>query len=252
MEKIPYSGMRSSISQYVRLASRINPVQITAEIPAPGLRAFCAERQVTLTPVLMKIIADTARQFPLMRALLARNVFLRKKIYIPDAVSIAVAIEKEHSGEVFVLTPVIFSVDQKPLAVVSRELENLAQLPLHALPDMKLRRLLNLLPSFFQYLVMRCIIQSAYLAERFFGSVGISNLGAYGIFHFAPVWVNTVVFGVGSLYDKPVATNGQVAVMPVLHLGLSFNHCVIDGALAGRMLAAVRQHIEEERYREFD
>ncbi len=251
MQKIAYSGMRRSIGQYVRLASRINPVSLTIEARADGLREFCSERSVTLTPVLMKVIADAAREYPLMRAVLGRNLFFRKTIYIPDTVSIAVAIEKEDRGELFVLTPVIGAVERKPLAMVSAELEDLARRPVRAMPDITLRRLLNLLPAPLQYAVMRMVGQSAVLSERFFGSVGLSNVGVYGIVHFAPVWVNTVVFGVGGLYDKPVAAGGRVVVAPVLHLSLSFNHCVIDGALAARMLAAVRQRLEEKRYRQF-
>jgi len=249
MEQYPYSGMRSSIGQYVRLASRVNPVCMTAEIRAGGLKDFCAARGVTLTPVLMKIIADAAHEHPLMRALLARDRLLRRRVFIPDTVSIAVAIEKEHRGELFVMTPVITEVDRKPLAAVGAELEDLAARPLDAMPDIRLRFALNRLPAFLQYAIMRCISRSAPLAERFFGAIGLSNVGVYGVSQLAPVWVNTVVFGVGGLYDKPVADNGRIVIAPVLHVSLSFNHCVIDGALAARMLAAVRRRIETAHYR---
>ncbi|MCX8043859.1 MAG: 2-oxo acid dehydrogenase subunit E2 [Desulfobacterota bacterium] len=251
MKKIPYSGMRSSIGQYVRMASRINPVHMSTEVCARGLKTFCEQRRMTLTPLLMKVIADAALEYPLMRALLARDALGRKRIYIPEGVSIAVAVEKEYRGEVFVMTPVVFSVERKPLATISAELEDLARRPFQTMPDISARRLLNVLPAFLQYAVMRCISQSAPLAERFFGSIGISNIGKYGITQFAPVWVNTVVFGVGGIFDKPVVDNGQVVVAPVLHLSLSFNHSVIDGACAGRMLAAVRRRIEDQSYHHF-
>lgn len=243
--------MRASIGQYVRMASRINPVHMGMEVRAEGLKTFCEERGITLTPVLLKIIADAALEYPLMRAVLARDAFFRKRIYIPESVSIAVAVEKEHRGELFVMTPVIFRVEQKPLSVIGAELEDLARRPFNAMPDITARRLLNLLPEFLQYAVMRVVSQSARLSERFFGSIGVSNIGIYGVTCFAPVWVNTVVFGVGGLYEKPVADNGRVRVAPVLHLSLSFNHCVIDGALAGRMIASVSRRIQNRCYREF-
>lgn len=243
--------MRASISQYVRMASRINPVHMGMEVCADGLKTFCEERRITLTPVLLKIIADAALEFPLMRALLARDAFFRKRIYIPDHVSIAVAVEKEHQGELFVMTPVIFRVDQKPLAVLSAELEDLARRPFEDMPDITVRRFLNLLPESLQYGIMRAVGQSARLSERFFGSIGVSNIGVYGVTYFAPVWVNTVVFGVGGLYEKPIADNGNVRVASVLHLSLSFNHCVIDGALAGRMIASVCRRIETKAYHRF-
>lgn len=248
MRHIPYSGMRKSIGQYVRLASRITPVSITAEVQAAGLKEFCSERGVTVTPVLMKLIADVAAQYPLMNALLARDVFLIKRIYIPDDVAMAVAIEKQHKGELFVMTPVVSRVNHKPLGSLSRELDDLAQRPFENMPDIRLRLLLNLLPEFLQYPVLWCIRQSPRLSERFFGSIGLSNLGKYGVSQFLPVWVNTVVFGVGGILEKPVSAGGQIRIAPVLHLTLSFNHCVLDGALACRMLAAVRERVEDRQY----
>jgi len=248
MHHIPYSGMRKSIGQYVRLASRINPVSITAEVRADGLKEFCAERVVTITPVLMKLIADTAGQYPLMNALLARDIFFRKRIYIPDDVAVAVAIEKQHNGEFFVMTPVVSRVNRKSLSSLSRELEDLSHQPLERMPDIGLRLMLNMLPEFMQYLVLRVISRSARLSERFFGSIGLSNLGKYGVVDFLPVWVNTIVFGVGGILEKPIADNGLIRLAPVLHLTLSFNHCVLDGALAGRILAAVRERIEARHY----
>jgi len=51
-----------------------------------------------------------------------------------------------------------------------------------------------------------------------------------------PHWVNTVVFGIGSIEEKPVVIDGAIAIAPVLHVTLAFNHRIFDGAVAARIL----------------
>jgi len=78
------------------------------------------------------------------------------------------------------------------------------------------------------------------------GTFTITNLGSYGVETFTPL-INppeTAILGVGRIADKPVVVGDQITIRPVASLSLSFDHRVIDGALAARFLQRLQQIIE--------
>jgi len=78
------------------------------------------------------------------------------------------------------------------------------------------------------------------------GSFGLSNLGMFGVEQFDAI-INPpqgAILAVGAARPEPVADNGSVSILPVLHLSLSCDHRAIDGADAGRFMAALAELIE--------
>jgi len=75
------------------------------------------------------------------------------------------------------------------------------------------------------------------------GGFSVSNLGALGGTGFTPT-INApeiAVLGVGCARPKAVVVDGQIAPRLMLPLSLTYDHRVIDGAVGGRFLQAVRQ-----------
>lgn len=72
-----------------------------------------------------------------------------------------------------------------------------------------------------------------------FGSVMITNVGGMGIdVAWAPLVPYTrvpLLLALGTIRDKAVVENGEVKVRPVLSIGVTFDHRLIDGAHAARM-----------------
>ena len=235
MKKIKYSGIRSTIGEFIRLGSRVNPIFISSEIIADKLKEYCSSNQLSYTPVLMKIIAGIRDKYPIMNTVLARD-FFRRNIYFPDDIDMAVAIEKTENGETFITSPVVRQVDKKSVQELTAELKILAETPFSERPDIKSLSLFNSLPAFIKYLVFCFVCQSQSLFRSFFGTIGFTNLGYLGVLNMYPHWVNTVVFGIGSIEEKPVVIDGAIAIAPVLHVTLAFNHRIFDGAMAARIL----------------
>jgi pyruvate dehydrogenase E2 component (dihydrolipoamide acetyltransferase) len=78
------------------------------------------------------------------------------------------------------------------------------------------------------------------------GSFGLSNLGMFGVEQFDAI-INPpqgAILAVGSARSEPVDDDGAIRVLPVLHLSLSCDHRAIDGADAGRFMAALTRLIE--------
>jgi len=90
MKKVAYSGIRGSITQYVRLASRIFHPHLSIEVKAHQLGRYRLQhKDITYTPILLKIIATVAKKYPLMNGIVSRSL-LRKKIFVPDEVDISI------------------------------------------------------------------------------------------------------------------------------------------------------------------
>ena len=53
------------------------------------------------------------------------------------------------------------------------------------------------------------------------------------------------ILGVGKIKDMPVVKDGKIEVRKILHLSLSFDHRVVDGAEAVRFLNTVIEHLED-------
>jgi len=72
-----------------------------------------------------------------------------------------------------------------------------------------------------------------------FGSVMITNIGGMGIdMALAPLCPYTrvpLLMAVGSVKDRPVAVEGKVEVRPVMTIGVTFDHRLIDGVHAAEM-----------------
>lgn len=245
MKSIPYTGVRRSISQYVQLAKRLNHVTMNTEIRAARLQAFCQESGIGYTPVLLKLIGELAGRHPRLNAVLSRRV-LRQRIFLPEDVDVSIAVEKTWRGETFVTTPLVRQVNRKSLAGIAVEIKDLVRQPFENRPDFGALRLFNLLPDFLKAIVLRCICGNPHLFKQFFGTVGFTNLGKFGVVDIVPVpaWLNTMIFAVGSIQDRPVVRDGAVTIEPVMHLTMSFNHSVMDGGAAARILADLRQTIE--------
>ena len=245
MQTRPYTGVRGSIAEFIHVGSRVNPIFITAEINAAKLQTYCRSQSVTLTPALIRAIVHVVRDNPLMNSFLGRNLLLRRTICLYDTVDIMISVEKEYRGERFVSTPILRQVDGKSMQQISADLQQIAQTPYHEREDIKPILLFNTLPAFAKYLVLRSICQSPRLFRRFFGPIGFTNLGAHGVSYLYPLWLNTIVFGFGSIERKPVADGDRIEIAPVLPVSLAFNHSVLDGCEASRILASFRRCVEQ-------
>ena len=78
------------------------------------------------------------------------------------------------------------------------------------------------------------------------GSFSLSNLGMFGVEQFDAI-INPpqgAILAVGNARPEPIDDGGAIRIVPVLHLSLSCDHRAIDGADAGRFLAALAKLIE--------
>jgi pyruvate dehydrogenase E2 component (dihydrolipoamide acetyltransferase) len=128
-------------------------------------------------------------------------------------ISVAVAIE---GG---LITPIVKNADQKNVVQISSEMKDLAARS----------RANKLTPEEFQG-----------------GGFSVSNLGMYGVKHFAAI-INPpqgCILAVGAGEERVVVRRGQMVVRNMMDVTLSVDHRAVDGALGAEFLQAFKHYIE--------
>jgi 2-oxoglutarate dehydrogenase E2 component (dihydrolipoamide succinyltransferase) len=90
------------------------------------------------------------------------------------------------------------------------------------------------------------------------GTFTITNPGGYGTFHGTPVisQPQAAILGTYAVVKRPWVVQDElgkdvIAIRPIMNLTLTYDHRLVDGALAGRFLHDLRKRLEswpEERY----
>jgi pyruvate dehydrogenase E2 component (dihydrolipoamide acetyltransferase) len=134
-------------------------------------------------------------------------------LYDSADISVAVAIP---GG---LITPIIKSAEKKGLAVISKEMKDLAQ----RAKENKLK------PEEFQG-----------------GTFSISNMGMFGVKDFSAI-INPpqgAILAVAAGEKRPVVKDGKLDIATVMSVTISCDHRVIDGALGAQWLQAFKKLIE--------
>ena len=158
--------------------------------------------KLTLTPFVLKAVAATLKQHPILNASLDE---VAGEIILKEYIHLGVAVDTEHG----LMVPVIRDVDKKSMLDLAKELETLAA----KARDRKITA-----------------------DEMKGGTFTISNQGAIGGAHFTPI-VNlpeVAILGLGRGAMKPVVRDGKVEVRLMTPIAVSYDHRVIDGGSAAR------------------
>ncbi|MBQ0744239.1 MAG: 2-oxoglutarate dehydrogenase complex dihydrolipoyllysine-residue succinyltransferase [Pseudomonas sp.] len=79
------------------------------------------------------------------------------------------------------------------------------------------------------------------------GTFTISNGGVFGSLLSSPI-VNppqAAILGMHKIQERPMAVNGQVVILPMMYLALSYDHRLIDGKEAVSFLVAIKELLED-------
>jgi pyruvate dehydrogenase E2 component (dihydrolipoamide acetyltransferase) len=168
--------------------------------------------KLTITAILLKIVAAALKKFPKFNASLDLQ---NQEIIYKKYIHIGVAVDTDRG----LLVPVIRNVDQKSLIELAVEVTEIAQ---------KARNK-KLTPDELQG-----------------GNFSISNLGGIGGTHFTPIVYppQVAVLGVARASIEAVFLDGEFKPRLILPLSVSYDHRIIDGAEGARFLRWICEVLE--------
>ena len=79
------------------------------------------------------------------------------------------------------------------------------------------------------------------------GTFTITNGGVFGSLLSTPILnpPQTAILGMHKIQERPMAVNGQVVILPIMYLALSYDHRMIDGKDAVQFLVAIKDMLED-------
>jgi len=79
------------------------------------------------------------------------------------------------------------------------------------------------------------------------GTFTISNGGVFGSLMSTPILnpPQTAILGMHKIQERPMAVNGEVVILPMMYLALSYDHRMIDGKEAVQFLVTIKEMIED-------
>jgi len=169
-----------------------------------------AGAKLTYTAFIAKATVDTIRQFPFSNASIdGENIVYKRDINL----GIAVALDQG------LIVPVIRNADERNMLGLCRAIQDLAARA----------RSKQLKPEEVQG-----------------GTFTITNPGIFGAVFGLPIisQPQVAILGVGSIDKRVVVVDDMIAIRPMCHLTLGYDHRLIDGADAGRFLQALKDRLQ--------
>lgn len=190
------------------------------------------------------VIASFARAIHAQPMVQAYRDFRNRLIVFHD-VDISTVIEPRPGAQP--IPHIIRSADTRSVREISEEIRAVQADP-H--PWGRFERSVTLaarVPRFARILFIRAVKLKPDWAKQFEGTAEVS---AFGMFGKRPGWgigflnVHTVGLWVGGIAEKPMAFEGNIALRECLHVTLSLDHDVVDGAPAARFASTFAELLE--------
>jgi pyruvate dehydrogenase E2 component (dihydrolipoamide acetyltransferase) len=217
----PMSVMRQRIAEHMVMSKRVSAHVTTVHKTDMTKIAKMRERNkaefqarygysLTFLPFVAKAAAEAIRHFPILNASIeGTNIIYHNEINI----GIAVALENG------LIVPVIRNADEKNVVGLQRSIVDLSTRA----------RSRQLKPDEVQG-----------------GTFSITNFGSFGSVFATPV-INqpqVAILGVGAVEKVPVVVDDAIAIRSIAYLALTFDHRLIDGALADQFTGKVKSILE--------
>jgi pyruvate dehydrogenase E2 component (dihydrolipoamide acetyltransferase) len=220
-QAVPMTVMRRQIAEHMlaskRTSAHVNTffeVEMTkvAETLARSGAEF--ERRngikLTYTPFFVCAVVEAIKQFPIVNSSLAGdNIIYKGNINVGVAVAL----------ETGLIVPVIKRAEEKSFLGIARALRELAD---------------------------RARSKRLSVDDVQEGTFTITNPGIFGSLMGTPI-INQpqlAILGVGAIEKRPVVRNDAIAIRTMVYLSLSFDHRVLDGAIADQFMGKVKSVLE--------
>jgi pyruvate dehydrogenase E2 component (dihydrolipoamide acetyltransferase) len=217
----PMSVMRQRIGEHMVASKRVSAhVYSVDEIDMSKVAALRAKSKdefekrngtkLTFMPFFVKAVVAGLRAYPTLNSSLdGTNIVMHKEINI----GIAVALDWG------LLVPVVKNADEKNILGIQRTMNDLAE----RARSKKLR------PEEVQE-----------------STFSITNPGVFGGLFGLPIisQPNVGILGLGAIEKRPVVINDSIAIRSMCYVTLSYDHRVVDGAIAHQFLHKVKESLE--------
>lgn len=221
VQAVPMTPMRQKIAEHMVMSKRTSAhvysvfeVEMTRVVEARERHRTEFERRhgikLTYTPFFVRAAVEAIKELPIINS----SVEGTNIIYKRD-VNIGIAVALEHG----LIVPVVKRADEKNFLGIARAVQELAE---------------------------RARTKHLSVDDVQGGTFTITNPGTFGGLFGLPI-INqpqVAILGVGAIEKRPVVRDDAIAIRSMVYLSLSYDHRVIDGAVAEQFLGKIKKILE--------
>ncbi|MHA1773287.1 MAG: 2-oxo acid dehydrogenase subunit E2 [Candidatus Heimdallarchaeota archaeon] len=244
-----YPVSRRITSELFHQALKHHVVHGLLEIDVTTIRKIIRQRrlqgeEISFTGYIVFCLAKALKENEVFNAMRKGN----RKVIIFEDVDVALLIEVEQNWKKVPLLFIIRAADKKSFQEINEEIQRAKEAKRNAATKQdKLLAFYFLLPK----CIRKWLINFQYKHNPFFrkkmgGTAAVSSVGMFaagggwGI----PISLQTTFLLVGGVESKPVVRENKIVIREMVNVTFSFDHDLIDGAIASRLTARVKTLIE--------
>jgi pyruvate dehydrogenase E2 component (dihydrolipoamide acetyltransferase) len=168
---------------------------------------------LTFMPFIVKACVLALKEFPYVNSSLDDE---KQEIVIKQYYHIGFAVDTQAG----LMVPVIHNANEKTILEIARDIWRMSELARTREIELK-----DLQGSTFT----------------------ITNIGSLGGVFATPVinWPECAILALGRITEQPVVIDGKIVIRKILPMSLSFDHRIIDGAMAAKFVGEIKRHLED-------
>ncbi len=221
---MPLAPMRKMIAEAMMRANQVPTVSTVTQCDVTAMVTFRERNKesfleqygvkLTYTPFFLKALAEALLEFPLVNSSLQPDGI----VLVNSVAHIGVAVALGAKGDEGLIVPVIRDCHKKHLIEIAKDLEAIAK---------KARG------------------NQLQIADVQGATFTLTNPGTYGALFGTPMISagQSGVLGTYAINKEAVIVDDMIAIRSIMHLVLTYDHRLVDGLLAGKFLASVRDKL---------
>jgi pyruvate/2-oxoglutarate dehydrogenase complex dihydrolipoamide acyltransferase (E2) component len=204
------SGIKRAMFAHISKAKQYVQGTTFMEVDLVRVKELRQTLKASYTSYIVVAVAQAIKDAPLVNSQLdEEQIILKKNINIGVAVDI--------DGKLIV--PVIKDADQLDVSGIDSAIKGFRE---------------------------KAIARKISLEDLSGATFSVSNSGVFGSAFFTPIlsFPQSAILGIAGIVDRPVVRDGEIVIRPICMLCLSYDHRVIEGSVAVKFLADIRDRLQ--------
>jgi 2-oxoisovalerate dehydrogenase E2 component (dihydrolipoyl transacylase) len=224
-ERIPMRGIRRRVAEHM-VKSRDSAAQVTHvdEVDMSEVvhlrekaKASAEKRGIKLTylPFIIKALVLALKKYPYLNASLDDE---KQEIVLKKYYNIGIATDTDQG----LVVPVLKGAEHKSITQLAEEISKLSE---------------------------KARSGQLTLDEVQGSTFTVTNVGGIGGVFATPIinYPEVAILGVHKITRRPVVKDSQIVIRDMTYLSVSFDHRVLDGAMAAHFMNAIKQYLEDPK-----
>ena len=224
-ERIPLRGIRRKIAERMVKSTHtaahvthVDEVDMTEIVQLREKAKISAEKRgvkLTYLPFIIKALIPALKQYPFLNATLDDE---KQEIVLKRYYNIGIATDTEQG----LVVPVLKDAEHKSITQLGGEIARLSE---------------------------RARSGQLNLEEIQGSTFTVTNVGGIGGVFATPIinYPEVAILGVHKITKRPIVRDNQVVIRDMTYLSVSFDHRVLDGAMAARFMSTIKQYLEDPK-----